>query len=277
MITEERAIAALERHAAILRARLPSEVTALLRTSLGLAGTDPARNSLTPGFPPLEYSFSTWQPDELRVAAQLFLNRPAPDRRLRTVELMHRLTDRRVVAKEGPAGRFGAFFGMTAGPAGLTGVEAYVEDAALVGPGLRPVFTGIGVRDGVPTRRSYLAVTEDVRPDDLPGVPGIRKALHSVVSRGTVLPAGTVMVTTGGTMRSVELLVAATGLTLTTLPARLPRLRTAEYARWAAAVGADAAHPTVVSIRFDAHRGPGVAVYAVPRWASHARPSFCFP
>jgi hypothetical protein len=68
MTTEERAIAALERHAATLRARLPSEVTVLLRASLGWAGTNPARNSLTPGFPPLEFSFSTWQPDELRVA-----------------------------------------------------------------------------------------------------------------------------------------------------------------------------------------------------------------
>ncbi|MFJ6950705.1 hypothetical protein [Micromonospora aurantiaca (nom. illeg.)] len=276
MTTEERAIAALERHAASLRARLPSEVTALLRASLGWAGTDPARNSLTPGFPPLEYSFSTWHPDELRVTAQLFLNRPAPDRRRRTAELMHRLTGRQVIAKDGRARRFGAFFGITAGPAGLTGVEAYVEDVALAGHGLRPVFTGIGVRDGVPTRRSYLAVTEDVRPGDLPGVPGMRKALHSVAGGRTVLPAGSVMVTTGGTMRSVELLAAATGLTPTALPARLPRLRTAEYARWAAAIGADAAHLTVVSVRFDAHRGPGVAIYAVPRWASQAGPTSCF-
>lgn len=277
MITEEGAIAALDRHAATLRARLPPEVAALLRASLGWAGIDPARNSLTPGFPPLEYSFSTWQPDELRVAAQLFLNHPARDRRLRTVELMHRLTGRQVVAKDGPAGRFGAFFGITAGPAGLSGVEVYVEDAAIAGPGLRPVFTGIGVRDGVPTRRSYLAVTEDVWPGDLPGVPSMRQALHRVAGERTVLPAGTVMVTTGDTMHSVELLAAATGLTLTTLPARMPRLRTAEYARWASAVGADAAHPTVVSLRFDADRGPGVAVYAVPRWALHAGPTSCFP
>ena len=277
MTTEARAIAALERHAATLRARLPPEVATLLSASLGWADIDPARNSLTPGFPPLEYSFSTWQPNELRVAAQLFLNRPAPDRRLRTADLLHRLTGQRAIPNDGPARRFGAFFGMTVGPAGLTSVEVYVEDAALARPGLRSVFTGIGVRNGVPTRRSYLAVTGPVRPGDLPGVRSMRTALHSISGGRTVLPAGTVMVTTGDTMRSVELLAATTGLTLTTLPARLPRLQTAEYARWAAAVGADAAHPTVISLRFDAHHGPGVAVYAVPRWASHSGPTACSP
>lgn len=268
MTTEACAIAALERHATHLRVRLPPEIAAMLRASLGWADFDPARNSLIPGFPPLEYSFSTWQPNELRVAAQLFLNRPAPERRARTRELVHALTGQQLIPEDGPARRFGAFFGVTAGPAGLTGVEAYVEDATLERARLHPVFTGIGVRNGVPTRRSYLAVTEHVRPGDLPEACSMRTALQSLAGTCTVFPAGTIMVTTGDTIRSVELLAATTGLTLSTLPARLPQLQTAEYVRWATAIGADAARPTVISLRLDDAHGPGVAVYAVPRWAT---------
>jgi hypothetical protein len=161
-LDERKAVAGIECVAAAFDVRLPSEVGALIVAALHWRDGDPRRNALVPGFAPLEYSFSTWQPAEFRVAAQLFAGRTPTQRRTKTVHLARRLTERHLRAAfaglplAAALRRFGAFFGLTAAPWGLTGVEAYVEAAdgdplTLWLPGplravSRPVFTGLGVR-----------------------------------------------------------------------------------------------------------------------------------
>ncbi|SRR5258708_35145593 len=89
--SEDQAIAALRRMAATLGTRLPCEVATLFGTALQWAECDPLNNSLVPGFVPLEYSFSTWHPNEFRVAAQLFAALDAPGRRAKTITMVMRL------------------------------------------------------------------------------------------------------------------------------------------------------------------------------------------
>jgi hypothetical protein len=262
-------------------------------------GSDPLRNSLTPGFVPLEYSFSSWHPGELRVAAQLFMSCTASERLANTVKLVRRVAGRYLQATAMPdfgessaaiPERFGAFFGLTAGPCGLTGVEAYLEAGTRdaeppdhcwesLRPVLRPVFTGNGVRDRAVVRRSYLAITRDleasmlgrVLSDAVPSevAPAMQTALRDVTGGQPVLPVGTVMVTSAprAGMCSVELHAPSYGIAVPTLPTRLSTLRSMAFLRWAAAIGGRDAIATVISIRFSERSGPGTAVYAIPAWA----------
>lgn len=305
-------MAALERLVTVLGVRLPAEMPVLLGSALRWAGSDPFRNSLTPGFVPLEYSFSSWHPSDLRVAAQLFMSCTASERFASTVKLVRRLAGRYLQTTAMPdfaessaavPQRFGAFFGLTAGPCGLTGLEAYLEagefDAGLpdhcwesLRPVLRPVFTGNGVRDRVVVRRSYLAVTQDLEASMLGRVlseavpsevaPRMQKALRDVTRGQPVLPAGTVMVTSAPqiSMCSVELHAASYGIAVPMQLARLSDLRSRAFVRWAAATGGRDAIATVISIRFSERNGPGTAVYAVPAWACQpasltSRPMTC--
>jgi hypothetical protein len=310
---EAEAIDALGRFAAALGVRLPCDVSALLGKALQWRGGNPLHNSLVPGFVPLEYSFSTWHPEEFRIAAQLFAALTAPERRARTVELVWRLADRYLRAIPAPHDvgaimpavprRFGAFFGMAIGPGGLTGVEAYLEAEEgeervswlpsqlhealrLV---IRPVFTGIGIRSGMVQRRAYHAATSDLEVNNLrqalracdPSheVGTMLMSLNDVVGRRHVLPQGTVMVTSteDGSMWSVELHAASYSVDLASLPTRLAGLRSAAFDRWVMAVGGHRAAATVVSIRFSERFGPGIAVYAVPVWARHVSLSVSEP
>jgi hypothetical protein len=306
---EGAAVAALGRLATVLGVELPVEVLALFGSALRWAGCDPSRNSLTPGFAPLECSFSTWQPRELRVAAQLFASLTESERRTGTVDVVRQLAGRYLASAipdingSCAVGRFGAFFGLTAGPGGLTGVEAYLEgDCREAGPPdrrwesirpmLRVVFTGVGIRDGAEVRRAYLAVAGDLEEPMLghavseavpPDVASdMLRALRDLTGGRRVLPEGTVMVTSahGEGICSVEIQAAAYGLELSSLPALLHDLRSTEYARWVAAVGGRHAVATVVSIRFSERDALGAAIYAIPAWLAQpasprSRPMAC--
>jgi hypothetical protein len=283
-------MAALWSRAAILGACLPPEVCRALGAALEWTGTNPSRNFLTPGFTPLEYSFSSWRPEEFRVAAQLFMNRCAADRCVRTVELVRWLSARHLVEPDLPGDeecstvtRFGAFFGITADVYGVTGVEVYVqsdvpadESWRELRPFLQPVFTGFGARSSGTTRRSYFTITEEVSVATLGGAlthdmpteaaHEMLSAVHSATGDRADLPSGTVMVSASpdASIRSVELHASAFRLSLRTLPDHLPWLRSAQYVRWLTAMGGDTAKGTVVSLRFDENAGVGAAAYAVP-------------
>ncbi|MFF7250441.1 hypothetical protein ACFZBU_41990 [Embleya sp. NPDC008237] len=301
---EAEAITGLQHVAGAQGIQLPRAVTTLLGTSLLWSGGTPTHNSLTPGYPPVEYSFSTWQPEEFRMAAQLFATVSAPERLVRTVDLTCDLADRspwagslrRVACAPLPSGpkRFGAFFGMTAAVEGLTGLETYLEAVEenelltpllpgplrqALKPSLGPAFTGIGIRRGTVRRRAYLAVTRDLETPTLLRALGacgpsghltdVLRSLGDVTKGRRVLPARTVMVTSADddSTWSVELHAKSYGWDLGSLPGRLPRLRNAAFRRWTSAIGGRRALATVISIRFSQEYGPGIAVYAVPAWA----------
>lgn len=279
--------------------RLSQDLCNSISTALELHAGDPLNNALAPGFAPLEYSFSTWCPDEFRVAAQLFCGSSSRERCLNTLRLARRFAASYLQVPFPPGdmpmvSRYGAFFGLTANNSGLTSVEAYVETGDLsqfrsalptwLDGKVRPGFLGIGVRGDTVSQRGYWSLTHNIDVGHLAACPlyeRVATAIAEFLPGCKELLAGTAVVTIADdiSVSSVDLHAESYGLDISTLPRRLPTLRTRSFGRWATAIGGSRAFTTVVSFRNSQSLGLGIAVYAVPAWGRRLEwlPTGCPP